>query len=101
MNAAHVETPDGRYIVVSGRLWRASNPALTEAQRSAFVHDRSAARREVKTALHSGDADRLAAARSAVHAAKVSLGERGPPWWTDGTKDYTRYMVKNTPYAAW
>jgi hypothetical protein len=29
------------------------------------------------------------------------LGERGPPWWDDGARDYNRYLVKNTPYAAW
>lgn len=94
-------TPDGRYIVVRGRLWRASNPALTEDQRFALVHALSAARREVKAAMRGEDTERLAAARAAVHAAKIGLGERGPPWWTDGTKDYNRYMVKNTPYAAW
>lgn len=94
-------TPDGRYIVVRGRLWRASNPNLTPAERSARVHELSAARRAVKEALRLSDADRLAAARAAVNAAKMALGERGPPWWTDGTKDYQRYLVKNTPYAAW
>jgi len=47
------------------------------------------------------DADRLAAARSAVDAAKIGLGERGPAWWTDGAKDWNRHLVKNTPYAEW
>lgn len=43
----------------------------------------------------------MAAAREAVDRAKVALGERGPVWWTDGTKDFNRYLVKNSPYAAW
>lgn len=59
------------------------------------------ARRDIGTALRSGDALALREARAAVHAAKVALGERGPAWWTDGAKDYTRHLVRNTPYAAW
>lgn len=94
-------TPDGRYIVVRERLWRASNPDLSEAERSALVHDLAAARRQVKAALRQQDPERLAAARAAVHAAKVALGERGPPWWTDGAKDFNRHMIKNSPYAQW
>jgi len=43
----------------------------------------------------------LKRARAAVHAAKVTLGERGPVWWSDGAPDYSRYLAKNTPYAAW
>lgn len=94
-------TPDGRYIIVRGRLWRSSNPRLTEAQRTALVKELSAARRAVKAALRSENAEELAAARAAVHAAKVSLGERGAPWWDDGAKDFNRYLAKNTPYAQW
>lgn len=59
------------------------------------------ARREVKAAGREGDPDRISAARSAVNAAKIALGERGPVWWTDGAKDFNRHLVKNTPYAAW
>jgi hypothetical protein len=94
-------TPDGRYIVVRGRLWRASNPNLPDDKRSALVHDLAAARRDVKAALRHRDPDRLAEARAAVNAAKIALGERGDPWWTDDTQDYNRRMIKNTPYAQW
>lgn len=94
-------TPDGRYIVVRGRLWRTSNPHLSEAQRAALVHDLSAARRAVKAALALEDPQPLAAARSAVHQAKLGLGERGAPWWTDGAPDFNRFLAKNTPYAQW
>ena len=94
-------TPDGRYIVVRGRLWRASNPNLPDAERTALVHDLAAARRDVKVALRHPNPERLTAARVAVNLAKIALGERGPPWWTDGTKDFNRHMVKNTPYAHW
>ena len=43
----------------------------------------------------------LRAARDRVDAAKHALGERGPPWWTDGAPDLNRRMVAGTPYAAW
>ena len=59
------------------------------------------ARRDVKAALRANDHAALGEARKAVHAAKLSLGERGPVWWADGAPDYNRYLVKNTPYAAW
>ena len=94
-------TPDGRYLVVRGRLWRASNPGLGTERREELVRDLMNARRQVKAALRAKDGKLLAAARSAVDAAKVSLGERGPVWWSDGAKDFNRYLVKNTPYADW
>jgi len=59
------------------------------------------ARRNVRSALRENNATRLAGARAAVGAAKHALGERGAPWWTDGAKDFNRYLVKNTPYAEW
>ena len=94
-------TPDGRYIVVRGRLWRATNPALPEELRSALVQQLMQARRAVKAALASADAEALRQARAAVQAAKEGLGERGPVWWTDGAPDCNRRLVKNSPYAVW
>ena len=94
-------TPDGRYFVVRGRLWRATNPALPEDVRSARVQQLMNARRAVKTALGAQDANKLAQARTEVDAAKIALGERGPVWWTDGARDFNRHLVKNTPYAEW
>lgn len=66
-----LSTPDGRYFVVKGQLWRCTNPALDEATRQQVQH------------------------------AKVALGERGPVWWQDGSPDYNRCQVGNTPYASW
>ena len=94
-------TPDGRYIVVRGRLWRASNPALPADERQRHVDALMVARREVGVHQRGGDAIALRRARQKVHAAKVALGERGPVWWTDGTPDYSRRLARNTPYAAW
>ncbi len=41
------------------------------------------------------------APRKAVDRAKTALGERGRVWWNDGTPDYNRKNVRNTPYASW
>ena len=94
-------TPDCRYLVVRGRLWRATNPGLASDERERLVHALMDARRAVRTALREADPERLAAARRAVHSAKIALGERGPVWWTDGAPDYNRHMARNTPYAEW
>jgi hypothetical protein len=94
-------TPDGRYFVVRGRLWRRMNPNLPAEKRDALVRDLMNARRAVKTAMRSGNAEELQLARKAVDAAKVSLGERGPVWWTDGAPDFNRHKVSGTPYAEW
>lgn len=97
---AYPETPDGRYFVVRGRLWRKSNPALSEDRRTALVAELMHARRAVGAALRKDKAG-LAEARAAVDRAKVALGERGPVWWDDGDPDYNRHMAANTPYATW
>lgn len=94
-------TPDGRYIVVDGVLWRATNPGLSEAERERHVHALMDARRAVGAAKRVGDAAAEAAARAGVQAAKVALGERGPVWWDDGAPDYNRRRVEDTPYAGW
>ncbi|AIZ32908.1 hypothetical protein DZC75_11025 [Pseudomonas parafulva] len=94
-------TPDGRYFVVKGRLWRCSDPALPESRRAALVSQLMAARRAVRQARLADDPAALRSARAEVDVAKVALGERGPVWWADGSPDYNRRKVGNTPYAAW
>src|SRR5262245_3580041 len=94
-------TPDGRYFVVRGRLWRRMNPALPAERREALVNELMAARRAVNAATKSGKPEELALARKAVDAAKTALGERGPVWWTDGAPDLNRHKVKDSPYAQW
>lgn len=92
-------TPDGRYFVVRGRLWRTSDPSLDPARRQELVDELMAARRAVRDANE--DAARKTAARARVDAAKRLLGERGPVWWDDGAPDLNRKMVANTVYADW
>jgi hypothetical protein len=66
-------TDDSRYLVVDGRRWRATDPAIPEALRKELVAELMDARRAVKTDP--------ASARPRVQDAKVALGERGDPWW--------------------
>jgi len=94
-------TPDGRYIVVDGVLWRATRPDLAEADRERWVHDLMDARRAVGAGKRAGDDTAVAKARKAVDVAKIGLGERGPVWWDDGAPDFNRHKVENTPYADW
>ncbi len=94
-------TPDGRYFVVRGRLWRCANPALPEVERALLVAELMSARRAKGGAMRAGDPDAREAARARIDAAKTALGERGPPWWTDAGPDLNRRMVAGTPYADW
>lgn len=94
-------TPDGRYLVVRGRLWRMANPALPGPVRQACVNRLMDARRAVAAAVRSGSLAAQKAARADVDAAKRALGERGPVWWDDDAPDYGRKLASNTPYADW
>ena len=94
-------TPDGRYFVVRGRLWRMANPQLDEAERVGLVARLMKARRAVRDAKRSADLEAEAAAHKAVDEVKRALGERGPVWWEDGSPDLNRHMAKNTLYADW
>ena len=94
-------TPDGRYFVVRGRLWRRTNPTLSEDERTTLVQRLMAARRAVGAARRATDHAAERRARADVDSAKRALGERGPVWWTDGAPDYNRHLVHRTPYAAW
>lgn len=95
---ARLDTPDGRYFVARGRLWRRSDPALSDAERRAAIKALMQARRAVQTAE---DAAAQQAARAAVDAAKRRLGERGPVWWPDGAPDESGRHPSNSSYADW
>ena len=71
MNAER--TPDGRFVVVEGRRWRATDPAVPEKLRAELVGELMSARRAVRAGEDG--------ARARVQDAKVALGERGDPWW--------------------
>ena len=94
-------TPDGRYFVVRGRLWRCTDPSLDPDERAELTSELMAARRAKQVAMRADDADAREAARERVDAAKRALGERGPVWWTDGAPDLNRRMARTTAYAEW
>ncbi|MCV7433680.1 hypothetical protein [Mycolicibacterium bacteremicum] len=72
-------TEDGHYVVIDGRRWRATDPAIPEERRAELVRILMAWRREVRRTKGS---EAESASRAGVQAAKVALGERGrPPWW--------------------
>jgi hypothetical protein len=96
--ADYTPTPDRRYFVVRGRLWRLSNPCLAPEIHERLVRELMVARRAVRDAT---DPQERIAARLMVDAAKKALGERGPVWWDDGAPDYNRRLAVRTPYAAW
>ena len=71
-------TSDGRYILVGGRRWRATDPMIPPERATELRSALMAWRREVR-ATRGTEAEPLA--RAGVQAAKVALGERGRPWW--------------------
>lgn len=68
-------TDDGRYIVVKGRRWRATDPAIPEDRQAELRSILMAWRRDVRRTSGAPES------RAGVQAAKVALGERGTPWW--------------------
>ena len=95
-SAAHPATPDGRYFVVRGRLWRLANPALDEDVRAAFVSDLMQARRAVRDARENGDVSAEREAHAAVDIAKRGLGERGPSGPSKLGKDSRRLTTSQS-----
>ena len=79
-------TQDGRYIIVKGRRWRASDPSIPTSLANELIHELMAARRTVRTKSEQG--------RPRVQAAKLALGERGYPWWeTPSESDLTKRIT--------
>ena len=72
-------TDDGHFVIIEGRRWRATDPALPDDVAATLRRALMAARRDVGKALRSGQDP--APARARVQAAKVALGERGALWW--------------------
>ncbi|MDH3006759.1 hypothetical protein [Gordonia alkanivorans] len=68
-------TPDGHYVVINGRKWRATDPLIPDERRSELQSILMAWRRDVKRTKGAPES------RAGVQAAKVALGERGTTWW--------------------
>ncbi len=87
---------DDRYVVVNGRRWRRTDPAIPDQLRSQLVAELMSARRAVKDAT---DEDERRLARDRVQDAKVALGERGEKWWEDSTPDGRATRIAATARA--
>ncbi|MFG6477005.1 biopolymer transporter Tol [Microbacterium sp. P06] len=74
---------DERWLVINGRRWRRTDPALPEDVAAALRSHLGRGRSGVRTAKRAGDDEAVAAARHRVGLAKHGLGERGPYWWDD------------------
>lgn len=94
MGATTKPESDGRYITVDGRKWRATNPNIPEQLRSELVSELMDARRRVH--LDRADEAAVRLARRRVHDAKVALGERGDPWWSERSDDSIRSHIEAT-----
>ena len=80
-------TEDGRYVVIGGRRWRATDPAVPEEVAAVLRRELMSARRAVGAALRSGDEQAERAARARVQRTKTALGERGTPWWEQSPQE--------------
>lgn len=90
-------TDDGRYIVVDGRRWRATDPAIPEERAAELRAVLMAWRRAVRdTRGSSGER----AARDGVQAAKVALGERGTPWWEQTDAERRERWERDVPWPG-
>lgn len=90
-------TPDGRYLVIDGRRWRATDPAIPEERRIELTRILMAWRREVR---RTKGTDEESASRAGVQAAKVALGERGTPWWEQDDDERRARWSADVPSPA-
>ncbi|CAM3731557.1 hypothetical protein [Nocardioides zeicaulis] len=71
-------TDEERWLVVDGRRWRRTDPAVPEDALARLKSHLGRGRSGVRTAP---DDAALASTRRRTQLAKVGLGERGTPWW--------------------
>ncbi|WP_295779895.1 biopolymer transporter Tol [uncultured Microbacterium sp.] len=74
---------DERWLVVDGRRWRRTDPALPDEVTARLRSHLGRARAAVRTTRRAGDDEGTTSARHRVGLAKAGLGERGPRWWDD------------------
>lgn len=90
--------PDGHYIIVNNRKWRATDPMIPEEELAELKHYLSKGRTGVR-GVRSGakseqDAD-VQLSRKRTGLAKHGLGERGKPEWWNDTEDGRRERWQN------
>lgn len=74
---------DERWLVVKGRRWRRTDPALPVDMVERLKSHLGRGRSGVGAAKRRGDDAAVAEARTRVGLAKHGLGERGPRWWEE------------------
>ena len=74
-------TDDEKWLVVRGRRWRRTDPALPDRVVEDLKSRLGRARNAVKSARKAEDSAALRRARDRVDLAKRGLGERGEKWW--------------------
>ncbi|MFJ3656926.1 hypothetical protein ACIPPR_26915 [Streptomyces nigra] len=84
------KTPDGHYVVIDGRKWRATDPSLPYETAARLRKHLMSARRAVRSATTANDEQAEREARARVQRAKVALGERGAPWWEQSEEERRR-----------
>lgn len=90
-------TADGRFVVVDGRRWRATDPLVPDERRHELQSVLMAWRREVR---RTRGTDAEAASRAGVQATKVALGERGTPWWEQTEEERRTRWETEVPRPA-
>ena len=82
-------TEDEKWLVVDGRRWRRTDPAVPPDELARLKSHLGRGRSGVRNA---GDDTEKKAARHRVQLAKRGLGERGTPWWEQsGAERRTRW----------
>ncbi|KRE94211.1 hypothetical protein ASG76_12600 [Nocardioides sp. Soil774] len=71
-------TEDEKWLVVDGRRWRRTDPAIPADKLARLKSHLGRGRSGVRTATTD---EELAATRHRTQLAKTGLGERGPKWW--------------------
>lgn len=81
MSEIDLDASDDRFLVIDGRRWRRTDPALPEQTVAELTSHLGRGRAAVRSAKAADDAPALASARRRVGLAKHGLGERGAYWW--------------------
>jgi hypothetical protein len=80
-SGARRDDESARWLVINGRRWRRTDPALPDDLVAQLQSHLGRGRSGVRTAKAHGDTSAVAASRRRVGLAKLGLGERGPHWW--------------------
>jgi hypothetical protein len=84
------DADDGHFVVIKGRRWRATDPAIPEARAAELRRCLMAWRRKAVGAPGS--------THPQVQVVKEALGERGTPWWELSLAERRRRWEQPVPW---